>query len=360
MLHGRRPAPISRRLDSTPSNRACALRETLHMSNKPKVFIGSSSEGLRVADEVADLLRNFADVTVWPDDVFRPSRNYLQTLIDELDHYDFAILVLTGDDQIESRGEAQLSPRDNVLFELGLFMGHLGPERTYFIKEKGEPLKLPSDLAGIKSLEYQNDRKDGSLTRALAPLRPQLAREMERLGPRQAESKPQLAFYSNQGELTDEQWRELLLNTKCVFDVMGTALGGWRRTREFRKLALEKDDAGCAIRILIMNDEHPALDTILYGFEDEQSRQDLVNDIRSNRQFFERLAGDNSQIEVRQIINGNAQFFITRTDAEAVLVQYLYSATWGHGPLWRCSRDSPLYEVAAREFQHLWELNGYS
>jgi hypothetical protein len=242
------------------------------MREKAKVFVGSSSEGLRVADEVALLLRPSADVTVWQDDMFRPSRNYLQTLIDALDQHDFAILVLTGDDQIESRGEGQLGPRDNVLFELGLFMGHLGPERTFFVKEKEAPLKMPSDLAGITSLEYEVNRQDGSLPRAVAPLRPLLSREIERVGPRRIDTSRQYSFYSNRGELTDEQWRELLLNTKDAFDVMGTALGGWRRTREFRRIALERADAGCTIRILMMNDKHPALDTILYGFEDEQSR----------------------------------------------------------------------------------------
>jgi hypothetical protein len=56
-------------------------------------------------------------------------------------------MVATGDDKSRSRGKWEMSPRDNVVFELGLFMGRLGRDRTFYVFEKG--IKLPSDLLGV-------------------------------------------------------------------------------------------------------------------------------------------------------------------------------------------------------------------
>ena len=49
----------------------------------------------------------------------------------------------------ESRGKPWPVPRDNVIFELGLFMGRLGKERAILMEPRDEDVKLPSDLAGV-------------------------------------------------------------------------------------------------------------------------------------------------------------------------------------------------------------------
>ena len=87
-----------------------------------------------------------------------------------LDQFDFAVMVLSPDDLIESRGQSYASPRDNVLFELGLFMGRFGRSRVFIVHEEGqeENLKLPSDLAGIEMSPYRK-RDDHNLTAALSP-----------------------------------------------------------------------------------------------------------------------------------------------------------------------------------------------
>ena len=46
----------------------------------------------------------------------------------------------------------QASPRDNVVFEAGLFGGALGIRRTFILHAKGS--KLPSDLLGLTSVRY--------------------------------------------------------------------------------------------------------------------------------------------------------------------------------------------------------------
>jgi hypothetical protein len=81
--------------------------------------------------------------------MFPPGKSNLESLVETAATLDFGVLVLTPDDLTESKGHTMDSPRDNVLFELGLFMGRLGRERTFAIYNRDEPIKLPSDLAGV-------------------------------------------------------------------------------------------------------------------------------------------------------------------------------------------------------------------
>ena len=123
----------------------------------PKVFIGSSSEGLVVVDTVKKLLqrelRGTADVSAWPSQ-FKLTKAYIESLEKLLETSDFAGLVLTPDDVTTSREAEKLAPRDNVIFELGLFFGRLGRERCFFIQPQDLRLKLPSDLLGIEPAKF--------------------------------------------------------------------------------------------------------------------------------------------------------------------------------------------------------------
>ncbi len=49
----------------------------------------------------------------------------------------------------------QASPRDNVVFEAGLFGGALGMRRTFILHAKGA--KLPTDLLGMTAVRYPPD-----------------------------------------------------------------------------------------------------------------------------------------------------------------------------------------------------------
>lgn len=133
-----------------------------------RVFIASSSEHLEVARTIRDLLSGDAHIAprVWDEGTFKLSRTYIESLERELDAADFAVLALTPDDVGISRNNKKKMPRDNLLFELGLFMGRLGRERCYLVHPKSEDLKLPSDLLGVKPAGYEK-KKGRSLRAAL-------------------------------------------------------------------------------------------------------------------------------------------------------------------------------------------------
>jgi hypothetical protein len=137
-------------------------------SEKPSIFIGSSSEGLDIAREVELQLLPVADVNLWANGIFVLGEGTLESLVNALARFDFAIMVLSPDDLLETRGQNFTSPRDNVLFELGLFMGRLGRRRTIIMNEEGAPLKLPSDLNGITRATYAK-RENQLLSVAVSP-----------------------------------------------------------------------------------------------------------------------------------------------------------------------------------------------
>ena len=65
--------------------------------------------------------------------------------------------VLSPDDAVISRDATLEAPRDNLVFELGLFMGALGHSRTFLLHHRGSGLKIPTDLSGFTPLTYQTD-----------------------------------------------------------------------------------------------------------------------------------------------------------------------------------------------------------
>ena len=123
---------------------------------KPRVFIGSSSESLPAAYVLQQQLQGDASVNVWNQGVFGISQYTLDELLRATRDYDFAIFVFAADDTIKFRGRRHLVARDNVLLEMGLFVGRIGRERTFMVQQRArEPLHLPSDLHGIGTTTFE-------------------------------------------------------------------------------------------------------------------------------------------------------------------------------------------------------------
>ena len=120
---------------------------------KPRVFLGSAAETRDIVDALESELREFAVVERWDVDVFRPGHFTLEELTRAVREVDFAVFVLGRDDTTESRGKTTPSPRDNVIFEAGLFTAVLGRERTFYVVDKAGT-KIPSDWGGLGYLTF--------------------------------------------------------------------------------------------------------------------------------------------------------------------------------------------------------------
>jgi len=124
---------------------------------RPVLFIGSSKESLPIAREIRNGLRH-DDILIrlWTDGgIFGVSRFPIEDLEEQVTSADFAVLVLSPDDRVLSRGKETDAPRDNVIFELGLFMGALRRERAFIVLPRSFDIKIPTDILGLKPLEYQ-------------------------------------------------------------------------------------------------------------------------------------------------------------------------------------------------------------
>jgi hypothetical protein len=117
---------------------------------KLKIFIGSSGTNFSKAEAIVNKLKNIteAEFIMWKNPgVFEFNKSALQSLLKGRLVYDFAILIATKDDTVISKGETTSAPRDNVIFEFGLYLGALGENRTLIVHEKGA--KMLSDMSGI-------------------------------------------------------------------------------------------------------------------------------------------------------------------------------------------------------------------
>ncbi len=93
---------------------------------------------------------------------FEPGEMTAEALISHAKTTGAAVVVLTGDDNTESRGEGYCSPRDNLIFEAGIFISQLGLGRVLLLKE--ESAKMPSDLLGVTLKEFKGPGEDGRMS----------------------------------------------------------------------------------------------------------------------------------------------------------------------------------------------------
>jgi hypothetical protein len=134
---------------------------------KPTLFIASSVEGLGIADAINANLEHDAHCTLWRTGTFKLSSQSVDDLVKKSSVIDFAVFAFTPDDVSEIRDHKAVVARDNVVFELGLFIGAIGKDRCYVVKPRGVDMHLPSDLLGMNVADYATDRPDADIGSAL-------------------------------------------------------------------------------------------------------------------------------------------------------------------------------------------------
>jgi Predicted nucleotide-binding protein containing TIR-like domain len=126
--------------------------------DKPRIFLGSSGKQAKLLQALTRGLEDVAHVEPWTTS-FNPGTTTLERLLELTRELDFAAFVFARDDWTtnsppasDPSGSGQSSPRDNVVFEAGLFGGVLGMRRTFILHASGS--KLPSDLLGLTCVRY--------------------------------------------------------------------------------------------------------------------------------------------------------------------------------------------------------------
>jgi predicted nucleotide-binding protein len=111
--------------------------------DKPRIFLGSSGKQEKLLRALTDGLEDIAHVDPWTTS-FNPGTTTLERLVELAHEVDFAAFVFARDDWTAvnvaaspSPDAGQASPRDNVVFEAGLFGGVLGMRRTFILHASG-------------------------------------------------------------------------------------------------------------------------------------------------------------------------------------------------------------------------------
>ena len=183
-------------------------------SLRPRIFLGSSTQQAKLLTAVSRGLEDIADIDAWTT-VFNPGVSTLDRLVELTHEVDFAAFVFAQDDWT-SKGPApdvdagQASPRDNVVFEAGLFGGALGMRRTFILHARGA--KLPTDLLGLTSIRYDPDTTPAMVKQVTQQLRKAMDAEgrISRL---------------------EGQWWQLSLTARTEFEPSAVSLLSVRRDR---------------------------------------------------------------------------------------------------------------------------------
>jgi hypothetical protein len=116
----------------------------------PRVFIGSSREQIDFTRAVREQLKDVAVVTLWCDGgVFTHPNLFIDDLSTWAGKTNYAVMVFGSDDEILHREKQVWVARDNVILEMGLFIGRLGRANVLYVAPEDQDWKRPTDFLGL-------------------------------------------------------------------------------------------------------------------------------------------------------------------------------------------------------------------
>jgi 8-oxo-dGTP pyrophosphatase MutT (NUDIX family) len=340
---------------------------------KPHVFVGSSGEQLRWSRAIQVELDYDAEVTVWPQGVFKPSRSEMTSLVAEARRSDFAIFVFAPDDIARMRTDEHAVVRDNVIFELGLFIGELGQQRCFIFVPRGETLHLPTDLVGMAPISFEPRRSDGNLQAAVGPACHQVRTAIQETGPRSRppfphEAVAQRAFalarhaeaaglthtYVNREEAFPDitssiaQGGRIRLLSNKGNDWLGTDGALSKALEQLRNQGIRFD-----IRTLLLHIESPWLKKDGLRFL-RKTRQQVIDDFSAAHAAVEQWCSENNCEAPRYHRHYPAWRFV-QTERALFISTYVTNAQIAAEPVMRFAPESSIYRSVNRYFDFLYE-----
>ena len=149
---------------------------------KPRLFIASSVESLPIAEAVNVNLDHEFEVTIWKNGTFKLSSSTIDDLVEKSSSVDFALFIFAPDDISSIRSRQEHVVRDNVIFEMGLFVGAIGKARSFILKPRNVEMHLPTDLLGVMPADYDSERSDSDLVSATNRACSLIKAEVQRIG----------------------------------------------------------------------------------------------------------------------------------------------------------------------------------
>lgn len=335
---------------------------------RPKVFIASSIEAVEYAKAIQQLLDHQCETTIWSQGVFGLSQGTLENLELVINKFDFAILILTPDDMVISRGEIKQSPRDNLLFELGLFVGRLGRSRTYIIQDRTNQIKLPSDFAGITTATFQK-HSDGNLKAALGSCSTEIWDEIQKQGVRVIEEE-NIKYRSLKRQKSEESQdinsKKIIENASDNTEIRFISVTGYNDLSpndsglEHFKSALRR---GIAFKGIIFNPEgiEAKFRSVIESPEKNIRNTLLFRDSKNVLDVLKYKFWKDKEIKMKYAKVG-LQFKLWLSDKEAFIQPYHFGKDEDDDPIGMCkfthilySSNTDEYNLLKNHFDELWE-----
>lgn len=333
-----------------------------------RLFIGSASEALNVAEAVQFNLSSSCEPRIWNQDLLNVGETVLQSLLSLAPKFDFAVLISTGEDDVSTRNSSFAAPRDNVIFEAGLFSAALGPSRVFLMIESDKEIKLPSDLSGVTLGKFRRPT-DGNYVAATLPALVGVKRRMAELGSRAGEEQEPLSIDSLRPEVfatRRDAWTRIqadckvarsiavLANRGVIFFGTDDSIISLAEIEEYKqlqklRLVLLSDQSRWLTEGYILQRRYESLDL----FKNELEATHLIVE-SAMRRLVPRVSPSKSGVRYH---SGEPQFRILLSDAACYVSSYAEpSGSQARDlPVYRFSNTpGSLYGAFKRHFDDIW------